>query len=323
MSDMIKLELDERLKIAFNVRNEVMIPLLSFLFNISIDNNSTFTLQPNEHFVNENGKPVKRITDIEVLIKYPTGYIEPCHIEFQLQHYDDLAKRLFQYSVTNIYYNNELGYAYFPRQVGICIRKDDNIEDKNTLTVLNFGQNTSVEYKVDLIEFWKYNVDTLYDYKLYTLMPFTLLRYENDKNGDRLQIEYDKITYYCSLLLDTRNYDGYLEYDEEYIPLTQKEVEKIIIDSIHIVKYIMYNNKNIVVKFKGDDIMVYNCIEDVKNALEEEKQRVEVEKQRVEVERQRADKASKRVDSLIELLRQAGIEIPKELLEDNSVKFGK
>ncbi len=330
MNKQINIELDERLKIALNVRNELMVPLLKFLYNINVRVDSKFMLKPNEHLVNENGKRVKRITDVEILIEYPTGYVEPCHIEFQLQHYEDLAKRLFQYGVTNLYYNDEVGYACFPRQVGVCIRKDDNIESKNTLTIYNFGLNPAIEYSVDLIKFWEYDVESLYQMKLYTLMPFTLLRFENDLHGDALQKEYDKIIDYCNLLLDTRDYDNYLEYDEDYIPLTQKEIEKIITDSMHFVKYIMQNNTNIDIRFKGDDLMVYNCVEDAKIALEVERQRLEEERQRLEeqqryaeAQRQRADKESQKVNRLIELLKQSGIEIPSEVLEDDSIKFGK
>ena len=44
MNKQINIELDERLKIALNVRNELMVPLLKFLYNINVRVDSKFML---------------------------------------------------------------------------------------------------------------------------------------------------------------------------------------------------------------------------------------------------------------------------------------
>lgn len=262
----VKLELDQRLKACFEVKKELLIPMINSLFDINLPLDTEIQLQPNESFVEINGKNVKRITDIEFIIKSTTDKAVRYHIEFQLQNYKNMALRMFSYARTHININNESNTITLPKQLVMCIRPEDYIDTKEYLqaNIANFGDRDEI-FRVPIFKLWEHDVYDLYRQELYLLMPFALLKYENVYDVDALQREYDCLVECC------RNLENItlskLNPGENSKPIFEDEIAKIQTNAFHIISYIMAKNSKMDYSkftFKEETTMIALTVEDAK-----------------------------------------------------------
>ncbi len=265
----IRLELDERLKDSFYGDPELIRYTVNSLFNKNMPDDTMCYAMPNEHLIEEEGGLKRRITDIEIKTISNSDNVYKYNIEFQLQKYDNMATRMFEYIKDSLKINHELGTVQLPEQLVVCFREDKALGDYITCQLIGV-QEQPVLYKVKTFKMWEHTPKYLYENKLFFLMPFTILNCENDKTVEKLQIYYDQISTYIDNLEDTTYMDP-----DSFPKLPYNIIKKLRSNLLHMINYVLENNKYIKredFKYKEEDDMIIYDLLDAEKALKQLKE---------------------------------------------------
>ncbi len=288
--------------------------MINTLFRVNLPSDAAISLQPNESFIEENGKNVKRITDIEFVIKTSTDKSIRYHVEFQLQNYKNMALRMFSYARTHIELNSEANKIILPKQLVICIRQEDYIDTKEYLEtdIINFGIRDEV-FQIPIFKLWEHDVYDLYKHGLYMLMPFTLLKFESGCDVTAFQKEYDCLVECCNSLQKITLSN--LNPQENSKPIFEDEIAKIQVNAFHIISYIMSKNNKMdysKFRFKEETTMIALTVDDAR--------KLGMEKKEQEI-KERMEALLYSGKSPEEIYNELFTKTDKE--DSNSLKFGK
>ncbi len=250
---MIKLELDERLKEAFDVGEYQLCKILNHIFDTELKSDFTYNIKNTEHHDTNEIETKRNYTDFEVVVRTPVDLQNIFHIEFQTKNYNNMGIRMFLYAQHNTKYNFEKREVTLPNQVIICITPNKNLGDTIPATIYNFG-NKTIDFEVNVYKLWEHTIDEYYKEGLYTLMPFLLVMHRYKPNRERLLLDYNAINDYCNKLLE--------ETEEIYIPEVTKLVKHIKDDARHFVAYIEDRHPGMEKILKEDDSMIIRTVEE-------------------------------------------------------------
>lgn len=157
---------------------ELIIPVVNEMFHKRHNDKETITVLNNEFFINrQDGKQIERITDTHFLI----GSIR-YHLECQSTADGTMMYRIFEYDSQIALQAGEVSgdklTVKFPNTAILYLRHNKNTPDRMQIEIRVPGATCS--YYVPVMKVQNYTIETIFEKKLFFLIPFHLFTYEQD-----------------------------------------------------------------------------------------------------------------------------------------------
>ncbi len=176
---------------------ELIIPFINDIFGENFSDQATLTHLNTKHVVRQiNGAMSRREADVliriteNLLLKY-------YHIELETWFDGKLIIRIAEYG-SNFAFEHVLEtengvVLEYPNSVAIFLRPDDSIP--KSMNITHRGPNgAEMTYDIPVVQIGDYTVETIFDKKLYILLPFYLFKFANKfKEIDRDEKRVEKI----------------------------------------------------------------------------------------------------------------------------------
>ena len=200
---------------------ELMIPLINEVFKTNYAENAVITRLGDKHHL------LQKLVETDSCLS-----IGGKLYHFECESKPDsgiIAIRMFQYDVTVALEEkkkeNGVYIVEFPASCVIYLRHNKNTKNKELLLV-RMPDGRELEYTVPVVKSQEYTKEDIFKKKLYVLLPYYILRYENqlaliEKEEDRrrrLLEEYEDI---CGQMEDTLGKENPLGYSELHKLMTQ------------------------------------------------------------------------------------------------------
>ncbi len=161
--------------------DDIVIPFVNYFYNESYDKTAVITRMRNEHFIeNQDKSDEKRITDSHFSITYK-GVSKKYHWECESRKYDgSMLVKLFEYdsqiAVDGSRVRSSVLRVSFPNTGLLLLRKTEKIPDKATIIIDTPGG--AVEYNAIIAKVSDFTIDSIFENRLYLLIPFYIFNYE-------------------------------------------------------------------------------------------------------------------------------------------------
>ena len=157
---------------------KLIIPVLNEMFHKRHNDKEKITVLNNEFFINkQDGKQVERITDTHFLI----GTIR-YHLECQSTADGTMMYRIFEYDSQIALQAGEVSgdklTVKFPNTAILYLRHNRNTPDRMQIEICVPGATCS--YSVPVMKVQNYTIESIFEKKLFFLIPFHLFTYEKD-----------------------------------------------------------------------------------------------------------------------------------------------
>lgn len=180
-----------------------IIPLVNEIFGENYTGNEEVCFLPNEHFLDQQDKPDKeRITDTNFRIIGKD--IKKYHIECESSYPDrKITIRLFEYDAQIALDEGEIIEetltVTFPNTAVLYLRTYKKTPNKMKYVIATPGG--IVQYNIPIIKMQDYSLDTIFEKRLFMLIPFYIFSHENrfseyNRNEQKLKelkVEYQVI----------------------------------------------------------------------------------------------------------------------------------
>lgn len=175
----------------------LVIPVVNEVFGKNYDGSEEIILHHNEHFIhNKSGNDEKRITD-----SFFTIAGDKYMLECQSTADNSMIVRIFEYAVhaaldTAEASANDILEITIPNIAVLYLRSDSNTPDK--MKILIHTPDGDFQFHAPVMKIKDYTLDSLFDKKLYFLLPFFAFNHENDfkyYDSDPLKLEELKLEY--------------------------------------------------------------------------------------------------------------------------------
>ncbi len=288
--------------------DDILISMVNYCFGEKFSQGASITRLRNEHFIeHKDHSREKRITDSYFRIT-ENGIEKKYHFECESKKYDDsLLVRIVEYDflVAMDDCRMERGSLRlkFPHSALLLLRGADDTLDEARIIIETPEGSTS--YRLSIIKMSDFDIDSIFEKKLYILLPFFLFNYDKELDAiNENETRAENLACILREILDRLD----RECNAGNLSLFSCNV---IIKLIHTVAYKLTNrHKNI--QKKVGDVMGGKVVEleFIKNwkASEELGVRKGKEEERVntERERERAEKAEAKVKELEEKIASMG-----------------
>ena len=159
---------------------KLIIPVVNEMFHKRHNDKEKITVLNNEFFINkQDGEQVERITDTHFLI----GTIR-YHLECQSTADGTMMYRIFEYDSQIALQAGEVSgdklTVKFPNTAILYLRHNRNTPDHMQIEICVPGAACS--YSVPVMKVQNYTIETIFEKKLFFLIPFHLFTYEKDFN---------------------------------------------------------------------------------------------------------------------------------------------
>ncbi len=162
--------------------NDLLVPVINHLFGEKYDDTAVIKRLRNEHVVEKKDKSgVKRITDssLEILFENVT---KRYHIECESKRYDgSILIRIFEYDSQIALDSAERDlhriHMKFPN-TGILLLRESSDAPKRAMVEIEMPSGEQISYQVQIIKMTDYDLNEIFDSKLYMLLPFYIFKYE-------------------------------------------------------------------------------------------------------------------------------------------------
>lgn len=194
---------------------ELIIPVVNEMFHKRHNDKETITVLNNEFFINrQDGKQIERITDTHFLI----GSIR-YHLECQSTADGTMMYRIFEYDSQIALQAGEVSgdklTVKFPNTAILYLRHNKNTPDRMQIEIRVPGATCS--YYVPVMKVQNYTIETIFEKKLFFLIPFHLFTYEQDFKAyednpqklNELTTVYEEITEKLNVCEDNGVIDAY------------------------------------------------------------------------------------------------------------------
>lgn len=192
----IKIQMDEICKMLFFSSIEMTLNIINYLFNENFKSNKVSLEKENTEFLEKDYVNLEVIrADFVVKVsekKNNNNYYY--HIEFQTIYNKEMNFRMLLYLLNFLRNKRKENKDIFlskdiVKQYVVFFEENKNISDNLTLDLdLTSSFKKGSLYKVPALKFWEYDIKTLRDNKLYTLIPLKIFNYrkelENIKNRE-------------------------------------------------------------------------------------------------------------------------------------------
>jgi hypothetical protein len=157
---------------------ELIIPVVNEMFHKRHNDKETITVLNNDFFINrQDGKQIERITDTHFLI----GSIR-YHLECQSTADGTMMYRIFEYDSQIALQTGEISgdklTVRFPNTAILYLRHNKNTPDRMQIEIRVPGAACS--YYVPVMKVQNYTIETIFEKKLFFLIPFHLFTYEQN-----------------------------------------------------------------------------------------------------------------------------------------------
>ncbi len=160
----------------------LIIPLINEIFSTDYPLDTKIEFLSDKHIINLPGrKQIKRETDSNISITHEEEDAR-FHVESQSTYDVDISKRIYEYD-SHIALENgaSIGnvlHVKHPYSAVLYLRSKKNTPDKFYISIETpFGDIT---YPVFIIKLKKYDLDEIFEKKLWFLIPFYLFKYEDE-----------------------------------------------------------------------------------------------------------------------------------------------
>ncbi len=160
----------------------LIIPFINDIFGERFSDRAIVTHLNTKHVIRQiNGAMSKREADVlvqiieNILLKY-------YHIELETWFDGKLIIRIAEYgsnfAFEHVVENNNSVVLEYPNSVAVFLRPDDSIP--KSMSITHRGPNgAEMTYDVPVVQISDYTVETIFDKRLYILLPFYLFRFAN------------------------------------------------------------------------------------------------------------------------------------------------
>ena len=172
---------DDVFRTLLNDCSRLILPILNEVFGESYTGKEEIYFLPNEHIINQQGgEQEKRVTDACFVVVGQLGK-KRYHIESQSEPDNSILVRIFEYDTqialdSGKVVGNVLTVT-FPHSALLYLRHNRNVPDKMTIRMVTPGGEVS--YDVQVLKTQEYDLATIFNKKLYFLLPFHIFRYES------------------------------------------------------------------------------------------------------------------------------------------------
>lgn len=176
------LNMDSIMKRLFTLNNKK--PIIDFLNSIYGDDigYDAELYYPNVENLNRNinNGILSFRADLYIEVTYKDKLYDYA-IEFQTRYEKEMAIRIFRYGFDKAVkrfkeLNKNTITINFPEPYLIVLEKEKGLEDKITLRI-NFPKKESINYEVNVLKYWEYDLGRLYNENKYLLYPLQLFNY--------------------------------------------------------------------------------------------------------------------------------------------------
>ena len=175
--------------------DDILIPFVNYFFNEKYDDNAVITRMRNEYFIEHmDHSDEKRITDSHFSISQ-NGIMKKYHLECESKKYDGtILIRLFEYdslvAMDGAESDKDKLRVRFP-YTGLLLLRDSNNAPREAEIVIETNEG-NVSYHIPIIRESDFDIDTIFEKKLYFLIPFYIFNYESefkDMENDQSMVE--------------------------------------------------------------------------------------------------------------------------------------
>ena len=165
--------------------DDILIAFVNYFYNEHYDNTAKITRLRNEHFIeHEDQSDEKRITDSHFRITQD-GVSKVYHFECESKTYDNsILVRLFEYdSQIAIDESNPDGSILrirFPYTGLLLLRKSPKVPERAEIIIET--PKGQVSYDIKMIQMSDFSIDTIFEKRLYLMIPFYIFNYESEFN---------------------------------------------------------------------------------------------------------------------------------------------
>ncbi|SCY48831.1 hypothetical protein SAMN02910292_01807 [Lachnospiraceae bacterium XBB2008] len=167
--------------------DDLLIPYINFMCNEQYDETAVITRLRNEHFVeHEDHSEEKRITDSHFTITQ-NGISKRYHLECESKKYDgSILIRIFEYGAQIAIDTAERSPSklkvMFPHTGLLMLKGSTSTPDIAEIIIET--PKGSLSYDVPIIKISDFSVETIFEKKMYMLIPFLIFNYEKDLKKD-------------------------------------------------------------------------------------------------------------------------------------------
>lgn len=182
----------------------LIIPIVNEVFHTHYDEKQEVILLQNEIFVRQqNEGEDKIITDSSFAIVNEDNTKKRYHLECQSTTDGSMLIRMYEYdsqiALNSGMLQNDTLTVNFPDSAILYLRHTKNTSDYLTIVINTSGG--TVSYQVPTLKVKQYTIDTIFDKRLFFLIPFYIFTYEaklkeiniDERKQESLQAEYEDI----------------------------------------------------------------------------------------------------------------------------------
>ncbi|MBQ9588579.1 MAG: hypothetical protein IJR29_00185 [Butyrivibrio sp.] len=176
--------------------DDILIPFVGHMFGIQYGSGAKVKRLRNEHVIEHEDKAdEKRITDSSFEISY-NNITKKFHLECESKEYDGtILVRMFEYDSQIARENGEPGLYKirfkFPNS-GILLLRTSSKAPSVAKIELEMPDQNKISYDVPIMKMSDYDVETIFENRLYMLIPFYIFNYENqlqEMNGNKAMLD--------------------------------------------------------------------------------------------------------------------------------------
>ncbi|XME02398.1 hypothetical protein QYZ88_017270 [Lachnospiraceae bacterium C1.1] len=180
--------------------DDLVIPFVNHMFGENYDKTAKIKRLRNERFiVHENKSEERRITDSSFEIEFEK-VVKRYHLECESKKYDgSILIRIFEYD-SQIALENSVRDLFtmrfkFPNSGLLLLRQTDKTPEKGIIE-LEMPDGNIASYNVSIVKMSDYDIDSIFEKKLYMLIPFYIFNFESefdeiDRDEKRLEKLFD------------------------------------------------------------------------------------------------------------------------------------
>lgn len=197
--------------------DDILIPFVNYFFNERYDDNAVITRMRNEYFIEHaDHSDEKRITDSHFSITQ-NGIQKKYHLECESKIYDGtILIRLFEYdslvAMDGAESCRDKLRVRFP-YTGLLLLRDSKNAPREAEIIIETSEG-NVSYHIPIIRESDFDIDALFEKKLYFLIPFYIFNYESDfKEMEKDQLMIDALFEKLGIIfkrLENENSEGRL-----------------------------------------------------------------------------------------------------------------
>ena len=243
---------------------ELIIPFINDIFDEHFTDQAIINRLNTKHVIRHlDGSYSKREADVfiklteAILIKY-------YHFELETWFDGKLIIRIAEYgsnfAFENAVYSNNSVVLEYPNSVAIFLRPDDKIP--KSMSITHRGPNgEEMTYEVPVVQIRDYTVETIFEKKLFMLLPFYLFKFANrfseiDKDENRIKKIKLKLEEIDRRLTDLRDTDEIGAYQKrELLELMQRVSASLTQDYKNIRKGVDDVMSVAIIRTQADEIL--------------------------------------------------------------------